>query len=86
MKVFVWRHNKTHHSHSMINEPCLNNNFYLDAIAIVAANNLKEAINILCQANQGWRADDLLNHPHQEFESDKPQLLFSNITGNIDFL
>ncbi len=70
----------------MINEPCLNNNFYLDAIAIVAANNLNEAIDILCQANQGWRADDLLNHPHQEFEADKPQLLFSNITGNIDFL
>ena len=23
MKVYVWRHNKTYHSHSMINEPCV---------------------------------------------------------------
>lgn len=86
MKVFVWRHNKTHHSHSMINEPCLNNNFYLDAIAVVAANSLAEAVQILCDAKQGWRAEDLAEHPHEEFELGKPRLLFSNITGSIDFL
>ena len=34
MKVYVWRHNKTYHSHSMINEPCVQNHFYLDALAI----------------------------------------------------
>lgn len=33
MKVYVWRHNKTYHSHSMINEPCVQNHFYLDALA-----------------------------------------------------
>ncbi len=36
MKLYVWRHNKTYHSHSMIQEPCVNNEFYLDAIAVVA--------------------------------------------------
>ena len=35
MKVYVWRHNKTYHSHSMINEPCVQSHFYLDALAIV---------------------------------------------------
>ena len=44
MKVYVWRHNKTYHSHSMINEPCVQNHFYLDALAIVAAESLEEAL------------------------------------------
>ena len=45
MKVYVWRHNKTYHSHSMINEPCVQNHFYLDALAIVAAESLEEALS-----------------------------------------
>lgn len=86
LKVFVWRHNKTHHSHSMINEPCLNNNFYLDAIAVVAARNVEEAIAVLCNSKQGWRAEDLQEHPHEEISLDEAKLIFSNIAGNIDFL
>jgi len=86
LKVYLWRHNKTHHSHSMINEPCLNNNFYLDAIAIVVASSLDEAIGILCDKKQGWRGDDLREHPHEEILLNEAKLLFSNIAGNIDFL
>ena len=37
MNIYVWRHNKTYHSHSMIDEPCVNSEFYLDAIAVVLA-------------------------------------------------
>ena len=44
MNIYVWRHNKTYHSHSMIEEPCLNSEFYLDAIAIVVAASLDEAL------------------------------------------
>lgn len=29
MNIYVWRHNKTYHSHSMIEEPCVNSEFYL---------------------------------------------------------
>lgn len=32
MNIYVWRHNKTYHSHSMIDEPCVNSEFYLDAL------------------------------------------------------
>lgn len=28
MNIYVWRHNKTYHSHSMIDEPCVNSEFY----------------------------------------------------------
>ena len=44
MNIYLWRHNKTYHSHSMIDEPCLNNEFYLDALAIVVAHDLEEAL------------------------------------------
>ena len=37
MNIYVWRHNKTYHSHSMIDEPCVNSEFYLDAVAVVLA-------------------------------------------------
>lgn len=47
MKLYVWRHNKTYHSHSMIQEPCVNTEFYLDAIAIVAAESLEEALKLV---------------------------------------
>ena len=43
MNLYIWRHNKTYHSHSMINEPCVVNEFYLDALAIVEAGNGKKA-------------------------------------------
>ena len=59
MKVYVWRHNKTYHSHSMINEPCVQNHFYLDALAIVAAESLEEALSKLAEQNAGWRIEDL---------------------------
>ncbi|WP_277250142.1 hypothetical protein [Phascolarctobacterium succinatutens] len=44
MNIYVWRHNKTYHSHSMIDEPCVNSEFYLDAIAVVLAHDLEEAL------------------------------------------
>ena len=49
MNIYIWRHNKTYHSHSMIEEPCLNSEFYLDAIAIVVAANLDEALEKLAE-------------------------------------
>ena len=45
MNVYFWRHNRTYHSHSMIQEPCVQQEFYLDAIAVVMADN----VNRLCK-------------------------------------
>ena len=47
MNLYIWRHNKTYHSHSMINEPCVVNEFYLDALAIVEAETLDDALKLL---------------------------------------
>ena len=61
MKLYVWRHNKTYHSHSMIQEPCVNTEFYLDAIAIVAAESLEEALKLLEEQHKGWRTEICVN-------------------------
>ena len=50
MNLYIWRHNKTYHSHSMINEPCVVNEFYLDALAIVEAETLDDALFVRCVA------------------------------------
>ena len=55
MNLYIWRHNKTYHSHSMINEPCVVNEFYLDALAIVEAETLDDALKLLEERNEGWR-------------------------------
>ncbi len=59
MNLYIWRHNKTYHSHSMINEPCVVNEFYLDALAIVEAETLDDALKLLEERKEGWRVEDL---------------------------
>ena len=53
MNLYIWRHNKTYHSHSMINEPCVVNEFYLDALAIVEAETLDDALKLLEERKEG---------------------------------
>ena len=86
MKLYVWRHNKTYHSHSMINEPCILNDFYLDAIAIVAANSLDEALQKLVDQNKGWRVEDLRVLTPQIYSLEDAQVIFTEIRGSIEHL
>ena len=83
MKLYVWRHNKTYHSHSMIQEPCVNSEFYLDAIAIVAAESLDEALELLAAQHKGWRTDDLRELEPQVYELNKGQVIFTELRGSI---
>lgn len=86
MRIYVWRHNKTYHSHSMINEPCILNEFYLDAIAIVAANSLDEALKKLADQNKGWRIEDLRVLTPKIYSLEEAQVLFTEIRGSIEHL
>lgn len=79
MQVYVWRHNKKFHSYSMIDEPSVNNNFYLDAVAIVLAETISEALVLLQQQNQGWCIEDLEKIPHQVYELDEAKILFTDL-------
>lgn len=86
MKIYVWRHNKTYHSYSMISEPCILNEFYLDAIAIVAANNLEDALRKLAEENKGWRLDDLRKLEYKVYTMDVAKVIFTEIRGSIEHL
>ncbi len=83
MKLYVWRHNKTYHSHSMIQEPCVNTEFYLDALAMVAANSLDEALELLAAQQKGWRTDDLRELEPKVYDLDKAQVIFTELRGSI---
>ena len=86
MNIYLWRHNKTYHSHSMIDEPCLNNEFYLDALAIVVAHDLEEALVKLVEKNAGWRIDDLRALPCTVIPADKAGVVFTELRGMINHL
>ncbi|CAK7020989.1 hypothetical protein [uncultured Phascolarctobacterium sp.] len=83
MKVYVWRHNKTYHSHSMINEPCVQSHFYLDALAIVAADSLEEALAKLEAQHAGWRIEDLRQLTPKVYALDEAQVIFTEVRGSI---
>ncbi len=83
MNIYVWRHNKTYHSHSMIEEPCVNNEFYLDALAIVAANTIDEALEVLAKENKGWRTDDLRELSCKVYSADEAGVIFTELRGAI---
>ena len=92
MKLYVWRHNKTYHSHSMIQEPCVNTEFYLDAIAIVAAESLEEALKLLEEQHKGWRTEDLHKGWRTEdlreleptvYSLDEGKVIFTELRGSI---
>ncbi len=86
MKIYVWRHNKTYHSHSMIEEPCVNNEFYLDALAIVVAPDKEAALTKLAEQQRGWRIDDLRELPCQVYDAAEAGVIFSELRGQIDHL
>ncbi|WP_019880406.1 hypothetical protein [Succinispira mobilis] len=79
MQIYVWRHNKKFHSYSMIDEPSVNNNFYLDAIAIVLAESQEEALTLLQQKEQGWCIEDLRKISPQIYALDEATVLFTDL-------
>ena len=74
---------KTYHSHSMIQEPCVNTEFYLDAIAIVAAESLEEALKLLEEQHKGWRTEDLRELEPTVYSLDEGKVIFTELRGSI---
>lgn len=86
MNIYVWRHNKTYHSHSMIEEPCINNEFYLDAIAVVVAETMEQAAEKLAEQNKGWRLEDLKALSCKIYPADQAAVIFTELRGAIQHL
>jgi len=82
MNIYIWRHNRKFHSYSMIDEPCVNQNFYTDAIAIVLAESLEQAYQLLEQQNQGWIVAELARLEPRVFAATEPAVLYQEVRGN----
>lgn len=80
MKVYIWRHNRKYHSWSMINEPCVHDDLYTDAIAIVVAETEEQALAILAREGS-WRIEELRRLKPQVKELDEPRLILSEVRG-----
>ncbi len=80
MQVYIWHHNRKFHSYSMINEPCINNKLYQEAVLIVLADSLQEAINTALLQNDGWQAEDLAQLTPQVLDLKTARVAFSSLT------
>jgi len=70
----------------MINEPCVVNEFYLDALAIVEAETLDQALHLLEERREGWRAEDLKELEPVVVPLDGAKVVYTHIRGSIDHL
>lgn len=70
----------------MIDEPCVNSEFYVDAVAIVAANSFEEALQLLKKQEKGWRVEDLRALPCRVVDLDKGEIIFTELRGGISHL
>jgi hypothetical protein len=82
MKLFIWRHNRKYHSWSMIQEPCVHQAFYNDAIAMVLAHSEAEALQILNQEGAGWLVEELACLRPKIMEVGHPRVIFEEIRGD----
>lgn len=82
MKLFIWRHNRKHHSWSMIQEPCAHQAFYQDAIAMVAAHSAEEALELLAAENNGWLIEDLKRLTPKVIDLTEAAVVFEEIRGD----
>jgi hypothetical protein len=80
LKLYVWRHNRTFHSYSMINEPCVHQDFYCDAVAVVLARDEREALELL-ERRGGWRADELSRLEPVVYDTETAAVIFADVRG-----
>lgn len=79
MKIFVWVHNRAFHSWSMFDEPCVHEDMYSKATAIVMANSEEEAISLLTREEHSWREEDLRRLKPKVLPIDAPVIIHTDI-------
>lgn len=80
MKVFVWRHNRKFNSWSMIDEPNVHQDLYTDAIAVVVATTVDEAMDMLAK-ERGWVLEELRRIEPQVYDLNNPKVLLQVVQG-----
>ena len=79
MNLYLWRHNRKFHSWSMINEPCVHQALYTDVSAMIAAESVDQALELLATTSEGWLIEELRKLPPRVFPLSSPAVLFTDI-------
>jgi hypothetical protein len=79
MRIFIWRHSKRFSSWSMLDEPHIHKENYLDADVSVLAASKEEALALLAQDN-AWNIDELMCIEPEVVELDTPCIVQSHLS------
>ncbi|MHC1762166.1 MAG: hypothetical protein AB9917_22150 [Negativicutes bacterium] len=63
----------------MFNEPCVHQSLYTDAVAIVAADSVEQALELLAASEKGWLVDELRRLPPRVISLGTPVVAFTDI-------
>lgn len=80
MQLFVWRHSKHFSSWSMLDEPHIHRDNYLQADVTVLAHSMEEALDLL-RRNGSWNAEELLRLAPEIIDLDEPRIIISHVDG-----
>ncbi len=78
MQLFVWRHSKRFSSWSMLDEPQIHRDNYLQADVTVLASSKDEALAILAR-NEAWNVEELLRIEPEVIDLDAPRIVISHV-------
>lgn len=80
MQLFVWRHSKHFSSWSMLDEPHIHQDNYLQADVTVLAETMADALELL-RRNGSWNVEELLRLNPEIIALDEPRIVISHVDG-----
>ena len=78
MQIFIWRHSKRFSSWSMLDEPQIHKENYLQAEVVVVAASRTEALTLLDRQG-GWNIDELQRIEPEIIPLDEARVLASHL-------
>ena len=78
MQLFVWRHSKHFSSWSMLDEPHIYLENYLQAAVTVLAHSKEQALELL-QRNGAWNIEELMRIEPEVISLDEPRIVISHV-------
>nr|WP_321465419.1 hypothetical protein [uncultured Desulfobulbus sp.] len=78
MQLFVWRHSKRFSSWSMLDEPHIHRDNYLQADVTVLARSKSEALELLGR-NGAWNVEELERIEPEIILLDEPRVVISHV-------
>ncbi|MDR2548673.1 MAG: hypothetical protein LBD10_00455 [Desulfobulbus sp.] len=80
MHLFIWRHSKHFSSWSMLDEPHIRQENYLQADVVVLASSQEDALALLA-LNGDWQIDELRRLQPEIIPLDAPRIVISHVDG-----